>query len=74
MAEGVKKGFCRFQVGRLAPFVEPVVDGIQKRRRIGGTALAAQQPGEARGGAQADQEGQYRADSGAPLAWAWPVR
>src|SRR5260370_8117386 len=27
MAEGVKKGFCRFQVGRLEPFAEPVVDG-----------------------------------------------
>jgi hypothetical protein len=53
MAEGVKKGFCRFQVGRLEPFAEPVVDGIQKRQRIGGTALIAQQPGKARGGAQA---------------------
>jgi hypothetical protein len=49
MAEGVKKGFCRSH----EPFAEPVVDGIQKRQRIGGTALIAQQPGRARGGAQA---------------------
>src|SRR5207244_10947554 len=27
MTVGVKKGFCRFQVGRLGPFAEPVVDG-----------------------------------------------
>src|SRR6266403_1636835 len=27
MAEGVKKRFCRFQVGRLEPFTEPVIDG-----------------------------------------------
>jgi nicotinic acid mononucleotide adenylyltransferase len=41
MGEGVKQGFCRFQVGRLEPFAEPAVDGIQQRRRIGRTSSAS---------------------------------
>ena len=34
MTVGVKKGFCRFQVGRLEPFAEPAI-GISLRDIIG---------------------------------------
>jgi hypothetical protein len=47
MAEGVKKGFCRFHVGRLEPFAEPAIGRIQRRQRIDRTAQAAQEPRQA---------------------------
>jgi len=50
--ESVEKRFCRFEVGRIEPFGEPVVDRLQECRRIGESTLIAQQPGKARGGAQ----------------------
>jgi hypothetical protein len=40
--EGVEKGFCGFEVGRVEPFGEPVVDRLEESRRISGTALIAQ--------------------------------
>jgi hypothetical protein len=32
-----RRVFANFRVGRLEPFAEPVIDGIQKRRRRHGT-------------------------------------
>ena len=49
LCEGVEKGFCVLQIGRGEPFGEPAVDRLEGRQGIGGPALVAQQPGEARG-------------------------
>ena len=52
MRQIVEQRLCRFEIGGREPFGKPVVDRPQQRRRIGGTALLAPQPGNARGGAQ----------------------
>ena len=52
LRESVEKRFCDLEIGRVEPLGEPVVDRLEERLRVGGTALIAQQPGEARGGAQ----------------------
>src|SRR5215472_12045531 len=52
-----EKGLCGFQVGRVEPLGEPVVDRLEKRYCMSGTALIAQQPGKARGGAQFPAQG-----------------
>jgi ATP dependent DNA ligase domain len=57
LSESVEKRFCRFEVGRVEPFGKPVVDRLEDCRRIGGTALIAQQPGEAGGAAQFPEQG-----------------
>jgi hypothetical protein len=50
--QSVEKGLRGFQIGRLEPFGEPVVDRLEKRHGLGGTAVIALQPSEARRGAQ----------------------
>ena len=52
LLESIEKSLCRLEVGRVEALGEPVVDRLEERHRVGGTALIAQQPGEARGGAQ----------------------
>jgi hypothetical protein len=42
LLEGVEKRFCSFQIGRLEPFRELVVDRLEKRHGLGGTALIAE--------------------------------
>jgi hypothetical protein len=53
----MEKGFCRFEIGRVETLGEPVVDRLEERYAISGTALAAQRPGEARGGARFTGQG-----------------
>jgi hypothetical protein len=36
--EGVQQRVCSFQVGRLEPFREPVIDWLKQRLRVGGSA------------------------------------
>jgi hypothetical protein len=50
--ESVEKRFCRPEIGRVEPLRKPLVDRLEERRCLGGSALIALQPGEARGGAQ----------------------
>jgi hypothetical protein len=50
--ESIEKGLCRFEVGLVEPFGKPVEDRLEDRHRIRRTALIAQQPGRAYGGAQ----------------------
>jgi hypothetical protein len=40
--EGVEKGFCGFEVGRVETFGKPAVDWLEERHGIGGTAAIAQ--------------------------------
>ena len=54
---GVEKSLCGFQIGRVEPLGEPVVDRLEERQGISGTALIAQQPGKARGGPQFPRQG-----------------
>src|SRR5271154_2467115 len=48
----VEQFLCRFEIGGREAFGKPVVDRLEERSRIGGTAPIVQQPGEARGGTQ----------------------
>jgi hypothetical protein len=41
LLEGVEKRFCSFYVDRVEPFGESVVDRLEKRHGLGGTALIA---------------------------------
>ena len=41
LLEGVEKRLRGFQIDRLEPFGEPVVDRLEKRHGLGGTALIA---------------------------------
>jgi hypothetical protein len=52
LCERVEEGLCSFQIGRGEPFGEAVVDRLEKRQAIRGTALIGPQPGKARCGAQ----------------------
>jgi hypothetical protein len=48
----VKKRLCSFQIGRIEAFGEAVVDRLEERHPLRGTALIAPESGEAVGGAQ----------------------
>ena len=52
ICERAEKRFCRFEVVRVEPFGKPVVDRLEKCRRIGGSTQIVQQQGQARRGAQ----------------------
>ena len=49
--EIVQERFRRLQIDGLKPLGEPVVDRLEQLRPLTGSALIAQQPREARGGA-----------------------
>jgi hypothetical protein len=49
--EIVQERFRRLQIDAVEPLGEPVVDGLEQFRPLTGSALIAQQPREARGGA-----------------------
>jgi hypothetical protein len=73
VAEGVKKGFWRFQVGRCEPFAEPVIGRIEKRQHIGLTA------GSRRSGARLAARNSHEVPTGgaevaaSPQAYARPL-
>src|SRR5436305_8313341 len=52
LSESIEKDLCRFEIGRFEPFGKPAIDRLEGCQGVGGTALLAQQPGKARGGAQ----------------------
>ena len=52
LCERVEQHFRGFQVGRVEPFGKPLIDRLEERCRIGGTALIAPQPGQTGGAAQ----------------------
>ena len=58
--------FCDFEVGRVEALGQPVRDRLEEGHGICGTALIAQQPGEARGGGQFPGEGTLPAPNRAP--------
>src|ERR1700730_15344994 len=53
----VDQCFCGFEIGSFETLGEPIVDRREKRNRLCGPILVAQQPGEARGGAQFPGQG-----------------
>src|SRR5580692_3819640 len=53
----VDQCLCGFEIGSFEPLGEPIVDWREKRNRLCGPILVAQQPGEARGGAQFPGQG-----------------
>jgi hypothetical protein len=52
LLHSVKERSCRFEISSVEAFGEAVVDRLEQRQRVRRAALIAQQPGEARGGAQ----------------------
>src|ERR1700693_1119844 len=52
LTESVEERFCRPEVRRIEPFCKLIVERLEECDCIHRTALIAQQPGEARGGAQ----------------------
>jgi hypothetical protein len=65
--ERVEKGLCSLQISRVDAFGEAVVDRMEERHGISGTALIAQQLGEARsGGSSQERAPCRRAPSRAP--------
>ena len=57
LLESVAMRFCDFEVGRVEALGQPVRDRLEEGHGICGTALIAQQPGEARGVGQFPGEG-----------------
>jgi len=55
--EGIEKGFFGFEVGRVEPLDEPVLDRLEERRGVGGPAPIVQQPRKAHGSAQFPGQG-----------------
>jgi hypothetical protein len=60
LLESVEKRFCGFEVGRFEALGEPVVDRLEEGHGISGTALIAQQPGEASGGGSSQERAPCR--------------
>jgi hypothetical protein len=52
----VDQCLCGFEIGSVETLGEPIVVRREERNRLCGPILAAQQPGEARGGAQFPRE------------------
>jgi hypothetical protein len=53
----VDQCLCSFEIGSFETLVEPIVDRREKRDRLCGPIVVAQQPGEARGSAQFPGQG-----------------
>jgi len=53
----VDQCLCGFEIGSFETLAEPIVDGREKRNRLCGPIAVAQQPGEARSGAQFPGQG-----------------
>src|SRR5438093_691743 len=58
--ERVEKGLCSLQISRVDAFGEAVVDRMEERHGISGTALIAQQLGEARSGGSSQERAPCR--------------
>src|ERR1700730_220471 len=61
MVKTVDQCLCGFEIGSFETLGEPIVDRREKRNRLCGPMLVAQQPGEARGGAQFPGQGSLSA-------------
>src|ERR1700738_1989492 len=57
IVKSVDQCFCSFEIGSFETLGEPIGDRREKRNRLCGPMLVAQQPGEARGGAQFPGQG-----------------
>jgi hypothetical protein len=68
LSKRIEERSCRFQIGGLEPFGEAVVDRLEERHALRGTALIAPEPGEARGGAQFPGKGALLARPGERLS------
>jgi hypothetical protein len=57
LLQTLEKDLRGFEIGRLEPFGEPVVDRLEELQRLRGTALIVYHPSEARRGAQLPGQG-----------------
>jgi len=57
IVKAVDKCLCGLEIGSFETLGEPIVDGREKRNRLRGPILVAQQPSKARGGAQFPGQG-----------------
>ena len=74
LCERVEKGLRSLQISRVEALGEAVADRLEERPRVSGTALFAQQPGEAGGGPQFPGQGAPQARPIERLSVNWRVK
>ncbi len=74
LRESIEKRFCSLEISRVEPLGEPVVDRLENRYGVSGTALIAQQPSQARGRRAVPRTARLAGAPGQALAGSNPPR